>query len=198
MESCQALTCRWWLHYRHFHCSMCFISSEEFHSCRCFFICGFIWVCIILPKKIWLFLSYDSFKYQLCLSCQVYEVYVPVQLSGRAFVLAAQKVVGSIPREHIHTTLPKNCTHPKWAKGLAKSLWTPDIQHTTAVNCYRLVDATELRAPEWPDTETVSFPKQSSHEHLILNMEYITLLYIIYSPHTLIFHFKFAHTRPHT
>ncbi len=38
--------------------------------------------------------------------------------------------------------------------------------------------ATELWAPEQPDTETVSFPKQSSHEHLTLNMEHTTLLYI--------------------
>ncbi len=43
----------------------------------------------------------------------------------------------------------------------AKSLWTPHIQHTSSLNCYHLVDATELWAPERPDTETVSFPKQS-------------------------------------
>ncbi len=73
-------------------------------------------MCIILPKKLLLFLSYDSFKYQLCLSCQVYEVYVPVRLSGRAFALAAQTVVGSIPREHTYTQpspLSKNCTYPE-------------------------------------------------------------------------------------
>ncbi len=52
-----------------------------------------------------------------------------------------------------------NCTYPEWAKGLAKSLWTPHIQHTPSLNCYCLVDATELWAPERPDT--VSFPKQS-------------------------------------
>ncbi len=35
------------------------------------------------------------------------------------------------------TTLPvsKNCTYPEWAKGLAKSLWTPHIQHTPSLNC---------------------------------------------------------------
>ncbi len=37
----------------------------------------------------------------------------------------------------------------------------PHIQHTPSLNCYRLVNATELWAPERPDTETVSFPKQS-------------------------------------
>ncbi len=55
----------------------------------------------------------------------------------------------------------KNCTYPEWAKGLAKSLWTPHIQHTSSLNCYLLVDATELWAPEQPDRGTVSFPKQS-------------------------------------
>ncbi len=41
-------------------------------------------------------------------------------------------------------------------KGLAKSLWTPHIQRTPSLNCYRLVDATELWASEQPDTKTVS------------------------------------------
>ncbi len=57
--------------------------------------------------------------------------------------------------------LSKNCTYPEWAKGLAKSLWTPHTQHTPSLNCYHLVDATELGAPERPDTGTVSSPKQS-------------------------------------
>ncbi len=35
------------------------------------------------------------------------------------------------------------------------------LQHTASLNCYRLVDATELWAPEQPDTGTVSSPKQS-------------------------------------
>ncbi len=35
-------------------------------------------------------------------------------------------------------------TDPEWAKGLAKSLWTPHIQNTPSLNCCRLVDATEL------------------------------------------------------
>ncbi len=34
--------------------------------------------------------------------------------------------------------LSKNCTYPEWAIGLAKSLWTPHIQHTTSLNCYHL------------------------------------------------------------
>ncbi len=31
--------------------------------------------------------------------------------------------------------LPKNCTYPEWAKGLAKLLWTHHIQHTPSLNC---------------------------------------------------------------
>ncbi len=38
---------------------------------------------------------------------------------------------------------------------------TPHIQHTPSLNCCRLVDATELWAPERPDTGTVSSLKQS-------------------------------------
>ncbi len=132
---------------------------------------------------------------------------------------------------------------------------TQHIQHTPSVNGYRLVDATELWAPERPDTDTahpahslcerlpsgrryralstrttrhrhstsstlslwtvtIWSTRQSSehqndqtqnqclpsgnpsHEHLTLNVEHTTLLYIIYSSHLLIFHFKFAHSRP--
>ncbi len=57
--------------------------------------------------------------------------------------------------------LSKNCTHPEWAKELVKSLYTPHIQHTYSVNGYRLIDATELWAPERPDTEPVSSLRQS-------------------------------------
>ncbi len=60
----------------------------------------------------------------------------------RRVVRTAERIIG-------------NCTHPEWAKGLAKSLWTPHIQHTSSLNCYHLVDDTELWAPERPDTETV-------------------------------------------
>ncbi len=73
--------------------------------------------------------------------------------------------------------LSKNCTHPEWAKGLAKSLWTPHIQHTPSLNCYRLVDATELWAPERPDTETVSSPNPS-HEHLTIIMVHTLFIHL--------------------
>ncbi len=36
----------------------------------------------------------------------------------------------------------------------------PHIQHTPSLNCYRLADATELWAPERPDTDTVSSLRQ--------------------------------------
>ncbi len=51
---------------------------------------------------------------------------------------------------------PNNCTNSEWSKELSKSLWTPHIQHTPSLNCYRLVDATERWTSEQPDTETVS------------------------------------------
>ncbi len=79
------------------------------------------------------------------------------------------------------------CTYPEWAKGLAKSLWTPHIQHTPSLNCYRLVDATELWAPERPGTGTVSSLRQFISWTLDNNVEHTTLLYIIYSSHILIY-----------
>ncbi len=100
-----------------------------------------------------------------------------------------QRVVQTAERI-IGTTLPKNCTYPEWAKGLAKSLWTPHIQHTPSLNCYRLVDATELWAPERPDTGTVSSLKlyiswtldikRGTHEHY-LHYLFITHTYFFIS-----------------
>ncbi len=85
----------------------------------------------------------------------------------------------------------------------------PLHQHTSSLNCYRLVDATELWASERPDTDTdtdtetvtVCSLKQSSHEHLTLNVEHTTLLYSYLfhkAFHTFFFQFKFAHVRPVT
>ncbi len=59
------------------------------------------------------------------------------------------------------TALWLQWSNSEWAKGLVKSLWTSHIQHTPSLNCYRLVDATELWASERPDTGTVSSLKQS-------------------------------------
>ncbi len=60
------------------------------------------------------------------------------------------------------------------------------IQHTPSLNCYRLVDTTELWAPERPDTETVSSLRQSSHEHLLNAQHYYTL----FIHHTYLFFFQ--------
>ncbi len=79
--------------------------------------------------------------------------------------------------------LSKNCTYPEWAKGLAKSLWTPHIQHTPSLTCYRLVDATELWAPERPDTETVSSLRQSISWTLDNNYGTHTIYTLIYLTH---------------
>ncbi len=51
---------------------------------------------------------------------------------------------------------PGNVLIQSEQKDWQKSLWTPHIQHTPSLNCYRLVDVTELWPPKRPDTETVS------------------------------------------
>ncbi len=112
----------------------------------------------------------------------------------RRVVWTAERIIG--------TPLPtlQKLYSSRVSKRAGKITLDPHIQHTPSLNRYHLIDSTELRAPERPDTETVSSLKQSifkCHEHLTLNMEHTTLLlYIIYSPHILIFHFKFAHIRP--
>ncbi len=68
------------------------------------------------------------------------------------------------------------------------------IKYTLSLNCYRLVDATELWAPEWP--ETVSFPKQSiSWTLYIKHGTHNIIIHYLLITHTY-FHFKFAHIRP--
>ncbi len=71
--------------------------------------------------------------------------------------------------------------------GWSKSLWTPHIQHTPSLNCYRLVKATELWVPERPDTETVSFLKQSISWTLDIKHSIYTLIYLT---HILSLHFN--------
>ncbi len=65
----------------------------------------------------------------------------------------------------------------------------PHIQHTPYLNCYHLIDATELWAPERPDTETVSSLRQSSHEHLTIITTH-TIYTRIYLTHILSQHFN--------
>ncbi len=76
-------------------------------------------------------------------------------------------------------------------KGWKKSLWIPHIQHTPSLNCYRLVDATELWVPEKPDTETVSSLRQSISWTLDINYGTHTIYTLIYlNTHTLSLHFN--------
>ncbi len=95
--------------------------------------------------------------------------------------------------------LSNDCTYPEWAKGLVISLRTPHILHTPSLNCYRLVDATELWAPEQPDTETVSSPKQSISWTLdIKHGTHSTIIQLfIHHTHIFFFHFKFARQTSH-
>ncbi len=60
----------------------------------------------------------------------------------------------------------KNCTHPEWAKGLARSFWIPHIQDTSSLNCCHLVGATEHWAPEQPGTGRFLLSGNLPHEHL--------------------------------
>ncbi len=93
--------------------------------------------------------------------------------------------------------LSKNCIYPKREKGLAKSLWTPHIQHTPSLNCYRLVHTTDLWAPEWPDTGTISSLKQSISRTLeIKRRKHNIIIHYLIITNTCIFYFKFAHSRP--
>ncbi len=83
-------------------------------------------------------------------------------------------------------------------KGLVKSLWTPHIQHTPSLNCYHLVNATELWSPERPDTETVSSLRQSISWTLDIKRGTHNTIIQLFIHHTyLFFHFKFAHQTSH-
>ncbi len=105
----------------------------------------------------------------------------------RRVVRTAERIIG--------TNLPtlQELYLSRVSKRAGKITLTPQIQHTPSLNCYRLVDATELWAPERPDTETVSSLRQSISwtldiKHGTHNTSFIH--------HILIFHFKFAHIRP--
>ncbi len=76
--------------------------------------------------------------------------------------------------------LSRNYTHPEWGKGLEKSLWTPHIQHNPL---WSTLQSSEHQNDQ---TQKQFLPSGNpSHEHLTLNMEHTTLLYIIYSSHNL-------------
>ncbi len=75
------------------------------------------------------------------------------------------------------------------------------ISHIWVINTSSTTDAvwSMLQSSEHQNDQTQEqfLPSGNpSHEHLTFNVEHTTLLYIIYSPHILIFHFKCADTRP--
>ncbi len=72
----------------------------------------------------------------------------------RRVVRTAERIIG--------TTLPtfQEMYLSRASKRAGKITLDPHIQHTPSLNCYRLADATELWAPERPDTGTVSSPRQ--------------------------------------
>ncbi len=73
----------------------------------------------------------------------------------RRVVRTAERIIG--------TTLPslQELYLSRVSKSAGKITLYPSHQHTHSLNCYRLVDATELWAPERPDTGTVSSLRQS-------------------------------------
>ncbi len=88
----------------------------------------------------------------------------------------------------IGTTLPtlQELYSSRVRKRLAKSLWTPHIQHTPSLNCYRFVDTTEHQNDQ--TQEQFLSPSNRSHEHFKLNMEHTTLLYnYLFTTHTYVF-----------
>ncbi len=83
-------------------------------------------------------------------------------------------------------------------KGWYKSLWTLTSSTLPSLNCYHLVDATELWAPERPRHRNSFFPQAIISWTLDIEREHTTLLYnYLFTTHTY-FLFKFAHVRPHT
>ncbi len=102
----------------------------------------------------------------------------------RRVVRTSERIIG--------TTLPtlQELYLSRVSKRLVKSLWTPLIQHTPSLNCYRLVDATELWAPERPDTGTVSSLRQytswtlnnksGTHNYNTLSIHHTHLFYFYF------------------
>ncbi len=99
----------------------------------------------------------------------------------------------------VHRTVLQELYLSRVSKRAGKITLDPSHQHTHSLNCYCLVDATDLWAPERPDTETVSFPKQSISWTLDIKRGAHSTIIQLFIHHTyLFFHFKFAHIRPYT
>ncbi len=93
--------------------------------------------------------------------------------------------------------LSLNCTHPEWAKELAKSLWTLT---SSTLSLWTVPVWSTLQSSEHhkDQTQKQSLPSGNpSHEHLTLNTEHTTLLYnYLFTTH-LFFHFKFSRQTLH-
>ncbi len=74
------------------------------------------------------------------------------------------------------------------SKRAVKITLDPHIQHTASLNCYRLIDATELW--EQPDTETVSSLRQSISWTCDIKRGTHTIYTLIYLTHILSLHFN--------
>ncbi len=110
-------------------------------------------------------------------------------------ICLTQRVVRTAERI-ICTTLPT--LQELYLSRVSKKAGKITLDHShpahSSLNCYRLVDATELWAPERPDTETISSLRQSiSWTRDIKRGTHNTIIFIT---HTHNFYFKFAHIRP--
>ncbi len=100
----------------------------------------------------------------------------------RSVVRTSERIIG--------TTLP---TLPELylsrvSRSVGKITLDPHIQHTPSLNCYHLVDATELWAPERPDTETVSSLRQSISWTLdIKHGTHNTIIHYLFTTYTYFF-----------
>ncbi len=102
----------------------------------------------------------------------------------RRVVRTAERIMG--------ITLPtlQELYSSRVSKIAVKITLDPHIQHTPSLNCYRLIDATELRAPERPDTETVSSLRQSISWTCDIKRGTHTIYTLIYLTHILSLHFN--------
>ncbi len=102
----------------------------------------------------------------------------------RRVVRTAERIVG--------TTLPtlQELYLSRVSKRAGKITLDPSHPAHSLLNCCRLVDATELLAPERPDTGTVFPPSNPSHEHLTLTwntQHYFTTILQLFIHHTYIY-----------
>ncbi len=93
-----------------------------------------------LPQELLIQFYYAIIESVFCMSITVW-----FSSATKSDLRRLRRVVRTA-KQIIDTTLPtlQELYLSRVSKGLAKSLWTPRIQHTPSLNCYLLVDATEL------------------------------------------------------